>query len=70
MPYTKRPKVTRNLQGEVRDEENERGKSKAKKIIVPESLKQYYLERDRIIYKTCNDEETRKAILERYGIKN
>lgn len=66
MPYTKRPKVTRNLQGEVRDEENERGKSKPR--IIDDITIEYRLARDRVIWKTTKDVETIKALREKYKL--
>lgn len=65
MPYTKRPKVTRNLQGEVRDIKDESKRSAPKKID-NSWIESYWLARDRIIYKEC-DEESKQQILERYG---
>lgn len=43
-------------------------KSKAKSKEIPSDWCQpYWLERDRVIYKTCNDEETKLDILKRYN---
>lgn len=65
MPYTKRPKVTRNLQGEVRDEENERGKSKARDI--PDQL--YWaatINRDRF---WLHDKDTSDELRQEVGLR-
>lgn len=66
MPYTKRPKVTRNLQGEVRDEENEKSKTKVKAIT--DITIEYRLARDRVIWKTTKDLETIEALKEKYKL--
>lgn len=36
--------------------------------VMPESLKQYIIERDRIIWRTTKDEETKQALRERYNL--
>ena len=43
--------------------------TKPKPFIQPDTLTQYFLERDRVIYKTTKSEQTKKDILERYGVK-
>lgn len=43
--------------------------SKPKEWVQPEWITQYYLERDRVIYRTTKDIDTKNAILERYNVK-
>ncbi len=56
-----------NMKGDFIAPDKRKSKAKPKVIVIPESLKQYFLERDRIIYKTTTNMETKQAILERYG---
>lgn len=43
--------------------------SKPREWVQPEWITQYYLERDRVIYRTTKDEQTKIDILERYNVK-
>jgi len=65
MTFTKPKKVSRNLQGDITDIKVTT-KRTPQKPIDNDWIKPYWLERDRVLYKTC-DEETKLAILKRYG---
>jgi len=60
------PKVTRNLQGDVTDIKQAKGKYKAKPVD-NSWLENYWLERDCVIFRTTKDEESKQQILSRYG---
>ena len=62
------PKIIHSTNHEDYVPENKKY-SKPKPYVMSDGLKDYIIERDRLIWRTTKDEESKQALKERYGVK-